>query len=128
MGDGFSDGSNDPAHAEAWRGDDGTDHVSAHNDVIVSEFRGGSHGGVVDVNHDGRADVFAVDGAVDRAVDGDGDGYPDEVWLDRDRDGRLDTLLVDADHDHHPDHLLAIADRDHDGTADTVVHIEYRAG
>jgi hypothetical protein len=99
MGDGFSDGSNDPAHTEAWRGDDGTDHVSAHNDVIVSEFPGGSHGGVVDVNHDGG------------------------------RDGRLDTLIVDADHDRRPDDLLADTDRDGDGgTAGVFVRVAYRMG
>ena len=106
MGDGFSDGFNDPAHTEAWQGDDGTDHVSAHNYVIVAEFPGGSHGGVVDVNHDG-----------------------DAVRLDRDRDGRLDTLIVDADHDRRPDDLLGDTDRAGDGRpAGASVRVEYRMG
>jgi hypothetical protein len=140
--EGMSDGFDDPAHTEAWQDDDSTDHVSAHDDAIVAEFAAGSHVAVVDVNHDGRADLVAVDE--------DGDGYPDEVWLDRNHDGRLDTLIVDADHDRHPDHLLAdtnfdgdpdlaavdrdgdgradavVADRDYDGHADTFYHSEYR--
>jgi hypothetical protein len=105
MGDGSSDGFNDPAHTEAWQGDDSTDHVSAHNEVIVAEFPGGSHGGVVDVNHDGA-------------------GLRGAVRLDRDHAGRLDTLIGDADHDRHPDLATAVPD----GAADPAVHIAYRAG
>jgi hypothetical protein len=74
--------------------------------------------GLVDADHDSRAD--AGQSPTGAPADTDGDGTPDYLDVDSDGDGVLDVVgsghgAQDADHDGHID---ANADADHDGIPD----------